>query len=345
MSAPELEILPIDPLDQALVDDWIGLQHTVARHDRPGDPLPSPALARLSLLMSGEYHRTERYVARAAGAVVAALGLETALQDNRHLVEVKLEVHPDHRRAGVGTALLAFTERRTAELGRGTILGSAHEDVEGGPAWDRSGRDFANARGYTVVDRDVHGRCDLALVGDDELDKLYAEAWNRAAGYELLQCAEPAVSDDLVAGIAYLCERMYTDMPIAEALDLRPADVDTARIREYERSRVRLGQRQFISAVRHIETGVVAGYTFIWVDPGEDEHAWQDDTIVLPEHRGRRLGTILKIANHRLLREHRPRMRYVHTWNAEVNGPMLDINTAVGYRPHGRDLIVQKKLA
>jgi hypothetical protein len=46
-----------------------------------------------------------------------------------------------------------------------------------------------------------------------------------------------------------------------------------------------------------------------------------------------------------LLRSYRPRMRYVHTWNAEVNAHMIGINEAVGYRAVDRWIAYQKKLA
>ncbi|GAB3649127.1 hypothetical protein GCM10028833_16250 [Glycomyces tarimensis] len=45
------------------------------------------------------------------------------------------------------------------------------------------------------------------------------------------------------------------------------------------------------------------------------------------------------------LRRYRPMIRYVVTWNSEVNGHMIDINEAVGYRRFTRELAVQKQLA
>jgi GNAT superfamily N-acetyltransferase len=345
MHTPDIAVTRIDPLDRDLVDAWIDLRHAVEAHDKPGAARTSAALQRLSLLLWTEAIDVERHVARSGADVVGAVELAMPVKDNRHLVELTLEVHPDHRRRGVGTALLAFAERRAAERGRDTLLASAVERLDGGPRLDESGRRFAAARGYKVVDREIHRRNDLALADEEALARLHDAAWEHAAGYELVQSVERAVPDDLVEGIAHLCERMYTDPPTGEELDIRPAVFDAARLRDYERTRERRAQMQVVSAVRHIETGVVAGYTFILVNPGDDEHAWQDDTIVLPEHRGRRLGTILKIANQRLLLRHRPAMRYVHTWNAEVNDRMIEINEAMGYRPVCRDLAVQKKLA
>lgn len=344
MSNPDFEILPIDPLDRDMVNGWIRTQRAVAEHDLPGEPLPSPAFQRLRLLLWPGSLDVERYVARRGDTVVGALQYSMPNQDNQHLLELELEVHPEHRRRGVGTALLEFTERRAAELGRDTILAFAVESLETGPRFDHSGREFAKARGYKVVDQEIHRRNDLTLVGDDELGKLYADAWEKAAGYELVQWIDDC-PDEIVDGYAALCERMYTDPPMGEELDIRPAEYDAARIRDTEWTRKERAETRFCSAVVHVESGEVAGMTDLGLTPGEELHAWQGDTIVEEKHRGHRLGFILKIANQRLMRRYRPEIRYVHTWNAEVNDHMILINEAMGYRALCRDLDVQKKLA
>jgi hypothetical protein len=62
------------------------------------------------------------------------------------------------------------------------------------------------------------------------------------------------------------------------------------------------------------------------------EHAWQGITLVAPEHRGHRLGTIVKIENLRYALAHESALASIDTWNAEVNQYMIAINEAMGYR-------------
>ncbi|WP_194202013.1 GNAT family N-acetyltransferase [Glycomyces albidus] len=343
MSNPDLRIVPIDPLNRDQVNGWIRTQRAVTEHDLPGEPLPSPGLQRLRLLLWPDSLDVERYVPVQDGKVVGALELVMPTQDNQHLVQLDLEVHPQHRRRGIGTALLEFAERRTAELGRDTILTAAVDSLEHGPRFDHAGQHFAKARGYKTVDQEIHRRNDLTLVGDDELGRLYADAWEKAAGYELVQWIGDC-PDDVIDGYAALCERMYTDPPQGEELDIRPAEYDAARIRNTEWTLKERAQTQFMTAVRHVESGELAGMSGIVVYPGEELHAFQDDTIVEEKHRGHRLGMILKIANQRLMRKYRPQIRYIHTWNAEANDHMIAINEAMGYRALCRDLDVQKKL-
>ena len=60
--------------------------------------------------------------------------------------------------------------------------------------------------------------------------------------------------------------------------------------------------------------------------------AYQWDTIVRPDHRGHRLGLLMKIANLELLRRTISGVEIINTWNAAINEHMIAINEAVGFR-------------
>ena len=61
----------------------------------------------------------------------------------------------------------------------------------------------------------------------------------------------------------------------------------------------------------------------------------QLDTLVLAEHRGHRLGMLLKVANLRALQASGSAPSLVSTFNAEENRHMLNVNEAIGFRPVG----------
>ena len=132
---------------------------------------------------------------------------------------------------------------------------------------------------------------------------------------------------------------MMTGEPyLASLRDERRVFLDGERVRRQR------GELHLQAVVRHKESGRVAGLTEVIIEGGAEEHCMQGDTIVDPDFRGHRLGTILKIANQRAVREWRPKMRYVWTGNATSNAHMIAINEAVGYRLVCHENVFQKKL-
>src|SRR5690606_40153197 len=65
-------------------------------------------------------------------------------------------------------------------------------------------------------------------------------------------------------------------------------------------------------------------------EPGTDAEQWI--TLVAPQHRGHRLGLLIKLENHRQLRRERPAVRWIHTGNADVNRHMIAINELLGFQ-------------
>ena len=80
--------------------------------------------------------------------------------------------------------------------------------------------------------------------------------------------------------------------------------------------------------------GVAVGYTEILVNRHDPEILTQDDTLVDRAHRGRGIGRALKLANLENLRQvpEAAEARWIQTYTALDNAPMLALNRALGFR-------------
>jgi hypothetical protein len=109
--------------------------------------------------------------------------------------------------------------------------------------------------------------------------------------------------------------------------------MDAARLHADERLRLDRHVRLVGAAARHRTTGAVAAVSTVYVRSAGDD-GWIAVTIADPEHRGHRLGTIVKIELHRRVRQEFPRLRFIRTGNADTNTHMVAINERLGYRPY-----------
>ncbi|MEO7194828.1 MAG: GNAT family N-acetyltransferase [Pseudonocardiaceae bacterium] len=115
-----------------------------------------------------------------------------------------------------------------------------------------------------------------------------------------------------------------------------PAEVfDAVRLRACEASRLARGQH-LVGTGAVERTGRLVAFTMLVGFTTSRWFAGQEDTIVAPEHRGHRLGTLIKVANLHLAQSQRPELRVIDTCNADSNQHMVRINEAMGFRPHHR---------
>lgn len=116
-------------------------------------------------------------------------------------------------------------------------------------------------------------------------------------------------------------------------LDWKPERMDAARVRDAERALDARGVRRYNTGVVHEATGRLVGWTQLSLDASSADHAWQEITLVDPDHRGRRLGLLCKAGNLEYALTHEPALRAVDTWNAVANRHMIAINEQLGFRP------------
>ena len=127
-----------------------------------------------------------------------------------------------------------------------------------------------------------------------------------------------------------LLTRMSTDAPSA-GLDEPEDPWSVERLVLEEERHASSPRTALVAAVEHVPTGTLAGFTSLDAPRETHRSVGQEDTIVLTEHRGHRLGMLLKLANIEHLERVRPGHPAITTFNAEENRHMLSVNEAVGF--------------
>ncbi len=303
----------------------------------PLDPLPEVVAG---LLATPPDHRVpvlagirDPATGRPAGFAIGWL----PQRDNTHSVLVDpLVVHPDFRRCGLGTALLAHLVRVARDSGRTVLLLESTEPlgVDGSAV---AGTAFARAAGAVDVAMEVQRTLRLDP-GSEQ-----APGPDVPPGYELVAWTD-ATPTDLRTPMAAMRSRMSVDAPL-EDMTLEQEVWDDDRVRAADRQGIETGRTTSTTAARHTATGELVGYTVLVAGRTAPEVGYQDDTFVLAAHRGHGLGLALKRANQRRFAALSPATRTVHTWNAAVNDHMVAINEALGYRRTAQSRALELRLA
>ena len=136
-------------------------------------------------------------------------------------------------------------------------------------------REFAAAMGTVDKHREDHLVADLP-VATSPVDPAYDVVTWRG------RCP-----DEHRAAYLAMRNQMNADVPTGE-LDLEPEVLDDARLAMSEERLMRAYDVR-VAAARRRADGTFGGYSLLFVPHGTD-YGWQDDTLVMPEHRGHRLG-------------------------------------------------------
>lgn len=289
------------------------------------------------------YLRTADDPDAGTAATAVVLGeLRLPLLDNTDNAVVNVATRPAYRRQGYGTAMLQHLTARARIQGRTRLIGEIGEPMpstEPVPPTEPADTSltppprvlFATKAGARPVTSEVRRLLRISDIDDVSLSHLSEDAAAHSAEYSLIQWEGPAPAD-VIDDLVILHSRMTIDAPL-EDLDWEPENWTRERYREREQQVVANGQVCLCTVARHDPSGQVVALTDLGLTTGQPEIAYQWATIVLPSHRGHRLGMLVKLANLAYLRTSRPQVRMLNTWNAAINDHMVGINEAIGFRP------------
>lgn len=324
----------IEPADDAALRAWWEVGGAASR-ERAFEAWPTWDVARKTLRRHRAGVEVIRTLVRdSAGRAVGAGAIALHHADNTHLADLEVYVVPEARRRGIGSRVLADLEARAAAAGRTVLTAAAFAPVGA----ESPGSLFCVARGYPVASHEETKLLDLrtAPATWPALDREVADA---ADGYTIVGF-EGTMPEEHLDDFCRMLSVFMTMIPTGD-LDLRESTWTPARVHDTEQRMVETG-RAWIGALALSPQGRAVGFTELAVSLADPRHATVGGTLVLPEHRGHRLGLGMKLHNHRRLLELLPECQHVETGNAGVNAPMNAVNEAMGYRVVERCLDVQK---
>ncbi len=242
------------------------------------------------------------------------------LKANRDKGEVIITVHPQARREGIGRALIQATiaEAKQDERSSLLLINPLSEATKG----------FWASAGCKLRQVEKESRCHLDAV-DANLMASWIGGHGPTVGYQLIRSIGACPEEFLPHLIAL--RDASIDAPLDD-IEWEPDQWSGAQIRQNEALNIRRGfEHRRILIVD--PDGNPVGLTEVFIhedDPAISSQGW---TIVLSNHRGKKVGRWLKADMYHWLRADRPDVLVLDTENAESNGPMLDINNDMGFSP------------
>jgi len=245
---------------------------------------------------------------------------------------------------GIGSAAYELVERTARGNGRTVLQSWAEHPAADGPRLapptgfgsipeDHAARFYLH-HGYTL--EQVERSSAFDLTGSfAEVERLRADAEAASGDYRVVQWFAPTPAEH-VDGYAWMKSRMSTDTPTG-AMEFAEEAWTADRIAEHDARYTDAGRTLLVTAAQHIATGELCAFNELVIGNDRTEASHQEDTLVLKEHRGHRLGTLVKCAGLLTWRDVAPASPRVITYNAEENRPMLDINEAIGFTPIAYD--------
>lgn len=305
--------MDIRVLSDADFEQWYAVYS--AAYSRPFDA-PWLEVEKRVNLTDDEYTSTVALAGWQAGRIVVGGAVVLPLRDNLELAYVDLFTHPEARRQGHGSAMLAAIADVARQHGRTRLFLEAMWSVAD---TTDAGHEFLGSHGSSVDLLDAVRVLDLpASVGESPVAEGYTlHAWRGA-------CPE-----EWVAEYADLRHRMNAEAPSGE-VGLESEHWDAARVRLDEANAARSRRITQVTIARS-DQGSLVGHTQLSI-PEDSTEVYQWDTLVLKEHRGYGLGMSLKAENMRAAADLLVGRSRIVTYNAASNDHMIAVNEELGYR-------------
>lgn len=308
---------------------------------------PMTVQERRAMFAPSNYKKSQHFVAEVAedsGARIVGVGVcGMPLNENKETAYVGLAVHPQYRGRGIGSALAdqlvraARKNERTRLSGWGstTVDADAHDPSL---PWNRLAARMGMQKKNIAHQKTLNLPIDSKVL--QELDAKVAEK----IGDYRIDLWPDGIPEDQLENYGLLMRQLDLDEPTGEH-QLEAPEYPADRVREIYEKQKAMGYQNII-AVAFSPEDEIAGQSEIAIKttPGTSM-GYQENTLVMPGHRGHALGLAMKLANHRQLAEVAPHIEVLITGNSLLNTQMNAINEQLGYEAAVQELAYQGDVA
>jgi len=321
-----VDLRPLDLADDSALAAAYRIEVEATRHDRPGW-VPLGESARM-LAWRADNGWLRSLVGAFEGHRLVGFAVSLTADDTPDTAWIDVSVLPQRQRGGVGT-LLARAAERSSPVSASRFAASAYRrSVDEAETFVRG---FAQPLGYAVASTETVVELDLGSV--------HAIPVDQPGGYTVTTHLN-GVPDHLRAQVGMLKGLVDAEAPNG-TLQWQPTPVSAE---EYA-AEIGLWQQQDRTAIESIaldgDGGVVA-WTCLVTAADPRRPAQIQGTLVLDQHRGRRLGAAVKAANLLAARVQAPDAR-VRTSSDDRNVWMRAINEQLGFVPVESEVVLLKQ--
>lgn len=273
-----------------------------------------------------KYLRRRLLVERAGQIVANGTYMEPSWSYRPGKYHVSVQVHPDHRRQGLGDRIYSSIMEHLAPFNPDTLTSQTRED-------QNSALQFLERRGYRVVMREPVSHLDVPSFDPNPFAARSARV--QSAGIEITPLSELREQvDDWQRRLYDLEWELLQDVPVSEPLSRTPFDVWLQRVVENPgftpdgNMVARDGDRW-------------VGVSGLWRSEADPKKLYTGLTGVSRSHRRLGLATAMKLRAIEFARAYGAAL--IETDNEE-NNPMYQINMQLGFEPRPAWLEFENRL-
>lgn len=323
-----MQIVPLDTRDSRAVDQYFAFRQAVSETHWWESFEYNWDVERIALVYPPVGQVQIKELAWDGDSVIGGLNVDLMTEENKHHANAQLHVHPAHANNSVWARLLERIFELVVEHGRTQVSLLVHKPLDGEDEVADAEEEFLRSSGFEVALELVDREADVNALSREAEDQLLAEAREASRDYEVISWVGQ-VPEEFLQPLIELDRMAMTQVPLG-SLDLEDVDMNVERrlatAARHQAANLTLCQ----TVARHRSSNRVVANTEMIVFPEPSNYAWQGITLVAPDHRGHRLGQLMKLVNLRQLRERAPHVQRIHTENAQDNEYMNGINERMG---------------